>query len=74
MATVITLAHSPLSDHEALVIYATAVHGTPRCDLPAITGLSESDVQQALAQLVRRGLIPHHAPNDINSSEGINRA
>jgi hypothetical protein len=57
LAAVIALAHGPLSDHEALVMYATAVHGTPRCDLPAITGLSELDVQQALAQLVRRGLI-----------------
>lgn len=60
LAEVIALAHGPLSDNEALVMYATAVHGADHRDLPVITGLPEPAVQHALAQLVRRGLIQPH--------------
>jgi len=74
LAKVIDIAHGPLSDHEALVMYARAVHGTDRGDLPAVTGLSERDVQRALAQLVRRGLIRPTHPTAPTPSKGIHCA
>jgi hypothetical protein len=61
MAAVIALVDGPLSDHEALVMYATAVVGAERTILARLTGLTDSDVQAALAQLTRRGLLNHPA-------------
>lgn len=61
MASVAALVDSPLSEHEALVIYATAIFGAPRSDMATITGLTEAEVTAAIAQLTRRGLIRHPA-------------
>jgi hypothetical protein len=51
----------PLSDHEALVMYATAVAGAEHITLARLTGLTDTDVQAAVAQLTRRGLLSHPA-------------
>jgi hypothetical protein len=59
MATVIALVDGPLSNHESLVMYATAVAGVARPDLASVTGLTDADVQVAVAQLTRRGLLNH---------------
>ncbi len=64
MAAVIALVDGPLSDHEALVMYATAVAGaehTSLARLTGLTGLTDTDVQAAVAQLTRRGLLSHPA-------------
>lgn len=68
MSKVIALARGPLSHAEALVMYATAVEGATRSELPAMTGLPDTAIEDALAQLVRRGLIhptgkPAHQPD-----------
>jgi hypothetical protein len=59
MATVIALVDGPLSNHESLVMYATAVAGVAPPDLASVTGLTDADVQAAVAQLTRRGLLTH---------------
>lgn len=61
MATVVALVDGPLSDHEALVMYATAVAGPEHTNLASLTGLTNTDVQAAVAQLTRRGLLNHPA-------------
>jgi hypothetical protein len=61
MATVVDLVAGPLSDHEALVMYATAVAGAEHTSLASLTGLTDTDVQAAVAQLTRRGLLGHPA-------------
>lgn len=57
MSKVIELARGPLTQAEALVMYATVVEGATRGELPATTGLPDKAIEDALAQLVRRGLI-----------------
>jgi len=64
LSKVITLARGPLSAAEALVMYATAAEGAARSELPSMTGLPEAAIEDALAQLVRRGLI-HPAGHSI---------
>ena len=64
MSNVTALARGPLSDAEALVMYATAAEGAARSELPSMTGLPEAAIEDALAQLVRRGLI-HTAGQSI---------
>jgi hypothetical protein len=61
MARVVVLVDGPLSDHEALVMYATAVAGVEHTSLASLTGLTDTDVQAAVAQLTRRGLLSHLA-------------
>lgn len=61
MATVVALVVGPLSDHETLVMYATAVAGAEHSNLASLTGLTDTDVQAAVAQLTRRGLLNHPA-------------
>lgn len=57
MSNVTALARGPLSRAEALVMYATAVEDAARGELSALTGLPEMVIDDAIAQLVRRGLI-----------------
>jgi hypothetical protein len=64
LSKVIALARGPLSQAEALVMYATAAEGAARSELPSMTGLPEAAIEDALAQLVRRGLI-HAAGHSI---------
>lgn len=68
MSKVTELARGPLTHAEALVMYATAAEGATRSELPAMTGLPDTAIEDALAQLVRRGLIhptgkPAHQPD-----------
>ena len=57
MTNVIRLARDPLSTTECVVMYATAVVGASPDELPSVTGLAAETVEEALAGLVRRGLI-----------------
>ncbi len=57
MTNVIRLARDPLSTTEAVVLYASAVVGASAHELPSVTGLGVEAVEDALAGLVRRGLI-----------------
>ena len=68
MSKVIAIARGPLSHAEALVMYATAAEGAARGDLPSLTGLSEAAIEDALAQLVRRGLI-HTTSNPARQTD-----
>jgi DNA-binding transcriptional MocR family regulator len=57
VTNVIGLVRGPLSPTEAVVLYATAAVGATPSELPSLTGLAEETIEDALAQLVRRGLI-----------------
>lgn len=62
MTNVIYLARGPLSATETVLLQAITPAGTDPETLPALTGLAEQDLQDALAQLSRRGLIERRAP------------
>jgi transcription initiation factor IIE alpha subunit len=67
LARVTALVRGPLSDHEALLMSAITVHGIRRSDLAALTGVAQREVEDALAQLIRRGLIPIREPRSSHS-------
>jgi DNA-binding MarR family transcriptional regulator len=73
MTNVIYLARGPLSATETVVLQAIAAAGTDPETLPALTGLAEQDLQDALAQLRRRGLIERRAPRVRRSGHGSYR-
>jgi DNA-binding MarR family transcriptional regulator len=68
LSNVIALARGPLSQAEALVMYATAAEGAARSELQSMTGLPEAAIEDALAQLVRRGLI-HATGNPVRQMD-----
>ena len=57
MTPVIALARGPLSEAEFLVLYAIAAEGAHPSKLRLLTGLTDEAIEDALAQLVRRGLL-----------------
>jgi len=54
---VIALARGPLSRTEFIVLYAIAAEGADPSKLRPLTGLTDEAIEDALAQLVRRGLL-----------------
>jgi hypothetical protein len=54
---VIALARGPLSRTEFIVLYAIAAEGADPSNLWPLTGLTDEVIEDALAQLVRRGLL-----------------
>ncbi len=57
MTSVIALARGPMSHAEFLVMYALAEEDADPSKLRLLTGLSDEAIEDALAQLVRRGLL-----------------
>jgi len=57
MTNVIALARGPLSRTEFIVLYAIAAEGADSSKLRLLTGLTDEAIEDALAQLVRRGLL-----------------
>lgn len=70
MTNVIYLARGPLSATETVVLQAIASAGTDPETLPALTGLAEQDLRDAVAQLSRRGLIERRARRLRRSGPG----
>jgi len=73
MTNVIYLARGPLSATETVLLQAIAAAGTDPETLPALTGLGEQDLQDAVAQLSRRGLIERRARRLRRSGHGSYR-
>jgi DNA-binding transcriptional ArsR family regulator len=57
MSNVMPLARGPLSASEAAILDAIPLTSTSPQKLQAATGLSDEAVEEALAQLYRRGLV-----------------
>ncbi len=57
MSNTVALVRGPLSQGEFLVLYAIAAEGADPSRLGLLTGLTDEAIEDALAQLVRRGLL-----------------
>jgi len=57
VSNTVALVRGPLSQAEFLVLYAIAAEGADPSKLRLLTGLTDEAIEDALAQLVRRGLL-----------------
>ena len=64
MTSVISLVRGPLSHAEFLVMYAIFEEDADPSKLRLLTGLSDEAIEDAIAQLVRRGLL-HRTIRDM---------